>query len=242
MTDYRDEFYQMYGAATGHEGPPSEGEQKAAARQFAGRWRRWLPVDRSTPVLDIGCGPGLFVGYLRNAGFTNVTGIDRSATEVARAAKAGIAGVMHADAAEFLRDKNDAYGVISVFNVFEHLMKVEILALLRSLHRALRPGGRILAVTPNGLSPFAGTTRYWDFSHETSFTPAAWRQLALVTGFQSPAFEEFGPIPHSFGGMVRSGLWRVVALCIQALAYVEVGGPRDASRVYTADMKVILTR
>jgi SAM-dependent methyltransferase len=175
-------------------------------------------------------------------GFTDVTGIDRSATEVARAARAGITGVIQADATEFLRGKDDTYGLISLFNVFEHLTKAEILALLRSLHRSLRPGGRILAVTPNGLSPFAGTTRYWDFSHETSFTPAAWRQLALATGFEPPTFEEFGPIPHSISGIVRSGLWRVITLFIQAMAYVEVGGPRDAARVYTADMKVILTK
>jgi len=107
---------------------------------------------------------------------------------------------------------------------------------------ALKPGGRLLAVTPNGLSPFGGATRYWDFSHETSFTPASWRQLARISGFDQIRFEEFGPLPHSLLGAGRVALWTLVKMGWEAIAYIEVGGPRDLSRVYTADMKVILTK
>jgi SAM-dependent methyltransferase len=240
--DYRAEFYESYGAVGGHRGAPSTAERRAAARQFDARWRRWLPTEPSTPILDVGCGAGLFVSYLRECGYADVTGIDRSAGQVARAAEAGTAGVHCAEAAEFLKGKEGAYGLVTLLNVLEHLRKDEVVALLRALHRALRPGGRVLAVTPNGLSPFSGATRYWDFSHEVSFTPASWRQLAATTGFRPPVFEEYGPVAHSPAGVVRCVLWRAIALGIAAFAYVEVGGPRDPSRVYTADMKVVLTR
>ncbi len=241
-TDYREDFYRNYGLATGHTGPLSPGERQAAAKQFAARWGGWLPADRSTPVLDIGCGSGLFLDYLTSQGFTNVLGIDRSAAEIERAVQSGILNVERADAIEFLRDKTEVFGFVSVLNVFEHLNKDEVLKLLMRLQRALRPGGLIVAVTPNGISPFSGATRYWDFSHELSFTPASWRQLAAATGFSPPVFEEYGPIPYSVPGFVRSALWRMIALSIEAMAWIEVGGPRDVSRVYTADMKVILTK
>jgi len=146
------------------------------------------------------------------------------------------------DAVSFLRARRDAYALVAALNVFEHLRKEEVLDLLRVLHGELRPGGRVLIVTPNGLSPFSGTTRYWDFSHELAFTPASWRQVARISGFREPIFEEYGPIPHSLTGVVRTALWRVVALAIEGVAWIEVGGPRDPSRVYTADMKVILTK
>jgi SAM-dependent methyltransferase len=240
--DYRAEFYESYGRTGGHRGAPTEGERRAAARQFRARWRRWLPAESATPILDVGCGPGLFVAYLRAQGYTDVVGIDWSPGEVARAAEAGIAGVQCAEALEFLRTRPGAYGLVTLLNVFEHLRKDEVVPLLRALHGALRPGGRVLAVTPNGLSPFAGATRYWDFSHELSFTPAAWRQLAAVAGFAAPVFEEYGPVAHSAAGVVRCALWRALALGIQAFAWIEVGGPRDPSRVYTADMKIVLTR
>ena len=241
-SDYRPGFYAVYGAVSGHQGAPSPRERAAASRQFDARWRTWLPSERMTPILDVGCGAGLFVGYLQRAGFSNVMGIDWSAGEVARASEAGVGGVVHADAVSFLADRKERYGLIALLNVFEHLRKDEILALLPLLHQALMPGGRIIAVTPNGLSPFSGATRYWDFSHELAFTPASWRQLAAGAGFQPPVFEEYGPIAHSLAGVVRAPLWRIVALAIEAIAWIEVGGPRDPSRVYTADMKVILTK
>jgi SAM-dependent methyltransferase len=240
--DYRTEFYAAYGAVSGHRGAPDEAERRAAARQFEARWRRWLPAQPAAPILDVGCGAGLFVSYLRTRGYGDVSGVDRSPGEVARAAEAGIAGVHCAEAVDFLRDRVDAYALVSALNVFEHLRKEEVVALLRALHRALRPGGRVLAVTPNGLSPFAGATRYWDFSHEGAFTPASWRQLAAATGFRPPVFEEYGPVAHSVAGAARCVLWRALALGIEAFAYIEVGGPRDPSRVYTADLKVILTK
>lgn len=240
--DYRPAFYAAYGAVTGHARPPSAAERAAAARQFGARWRAWLPAERTLPILDVGCGAGLFVDFLRGAGYADVTGIDWSAGEVARASEAGIHGVALADATEFLSDTKDRYGLIAALNVLEHLRKEEILALLRLLHQALVPGGRVIAVTPNGLSPFSGATRYWDFSHELAFTPASWRQLAATAGFRPPVFEEYGPLPHSVSGVVRGALWRAIALAIEGIAWVEVGGPRDPSRVYTADLKVILTK
>jgi SAM-dependent methyltransferase len=242
VSDYREGFYAAYGALTGHQRAPSSSERAAAARQLHARWKRWLPASRTAPVLDVGCGPGLFLAYLQQCGYTDVTGIDWSASEVARAGEAGIRGVVQAEATGFLAGVKDRYGLIALLNVFEHLHKDEVLTLLRQLHAALAPGGRVIAVTPNGLSPFAGATRYWDFSHELAFTPASWRQLAATAGFQPPVFEEYGPVPHSLAGLVRCALWRAVALAIEAVAWIEVGGPRDVCRVYTADLKVILTK
>ena len=239
--DYRQRVYAAY-TEPGRTGARTAAERAMASRQFASRWRAWVPADHAAPILDVGCGAGLFVDWLRQAGYTNVTGIDVSPEEVARAAEAGIRGIVRADARVYLADTRERYGLIAVLNVFEHLGKDEVLSLLELLHEALLPGGRVIAVTPNGLSPFGGATRYWDFSHELSFTPSSWRQLARMTGFPPPVFEEYGPLPHSLAGRARCVLWRALALGIEAAAWIEVGGPRDPSRVYTADLKVILTR
>ena len=37
-------------------------------------------------------------------------------------------------------------------------------------------------------------------------------------------------------------LWSCLRLALKAISYIEVGGPRDASCVYTADMKVVLKK
>lgn len=242
MADYRGEFYERYAIATGHAAPPGEAEYAAAARHFRRRWAALLPVDRGGPILELGCGAGHFLKFLRDAGYTRVEGVDRSAREVARAEAAGISGVRCIDAADRLAGSKEEFDTIVALNFFEHLRKDEVLHTLTLTFAALRPRGRLLVVTPNALSPFGGATRYWDFSHETGFTPASWRQLARFTGFSEPSFEEFGPTPHSVFGAIRTVLWQAIRLGLVAISYVEVGGPRDSSWTFTADMKVILTK
>jgi SAM-dependent methyltransferase len=242
VADYRADFYERYAVASGHAGPPDAAEYAVAARQFRGRWGHLLPQRLEAPILDLGCGAGHFVRFLRDSGYTRVEGVDGSSREIARAVAAGVDGVHCAGAADRLAGSTGEFEAIVALNFFEHLRKDEIVKVLSLAFAALRPGGRLLAVTPNALSPFGGATRYWDFSHETGFTPSSWRQLARLTGFREPAFEEFGPIPHSLAGVVRAAIWKVIRVVLVGISYVEVGGPRDPSWTYTSDMKVILTK
>jgi SAM-dependent methyltransferase len=221
---------------------PSEAHYEECARQYWSRWKLWLPEDRAAALLDLGCGYGEWLYFLRQQGYKNAAGVEASAVKVDCAATMGVGNVHHFDAAEFLKQSSNAFDVITAFNVFEHLSKDELLDLIQLIYKALRPGGRVLAITPNGLSPFSGATRYWDFSHEQSFTPASWRQIAASTGFDEVYFEEYGPMAHSLPGMIRTGLWAGIRSLIKFVNYVEVGGTRGEAAVYTADMKIILVK
>ena len=41
-----------------------------------------LPADRDAKILDLGCGCGYFLHFLRTEGYTNVLGIDSSADQL----------------------------------------------------------------------------------------------------------------------------------------------------------------
>src|SRR5437870_2121439 len=241
MTDYRRAFYERYRMSIG-KGRLDQAHYEACATQFKGRWSHWLPDDKASPMLDLGCGCGEYLFFLRSMGYKNVFGVDLCDGELEDARRIGLTNLTCASIFDYLEDKKESFEVVSAFNVFEHFRKEEILRLLELILKALQPGGKLLAVTPNGLSPFSGTTRYWDFSHETSFTPACWRQIARITGFSDVQFEEYGPLSHSVLGIIRSALWILVKSAFSAISYIEVGGPRDVSGVDTADMKVILTK
>lgn len=241
LIDYRAEFFASYHVAVGATAINGT-HYEQCSRQFRGRWARWLPAEKSATILDLGCGCGEFLYFLRSVGYQNVFGVDVCESELEQARQIGIPNLTSASVLEYLDNKKECFDVISAFNLFEHLRKEEILQLLKLVYQALRPGGKLLAVTPNGLSPFGGATRYWDFSHETGFTPASWRQIARITGFSDIQFEEYGPIPHSVFGVIRVALWRLVKWGLEIVSYIEVGGPRDSSRVYTADMKIITVK
>lgn len=243
-TDYRALFYAQYHLALDlGTRTPSSVELARASRQFGGRWDKWLPSDRSAVCIDLGCGTGEFLNYLRERGFNDIRGVDLNASELEVCRSLNLSQVEQTDALRYLETiADESVGLVSAFNFFEHLTKLEILELLPRIRRVLKPGGVLLAVTPNGLSPFVGTTRYWDFSHELAFTPASWRQLARLNAFSEMHFEEYGPLPHSAFGVARCALWRSISAALNAVSYVEVGGPRDQAAVYTADMKIILRR
>jgi SAM-dependent methyltransferase len=242
MGDYRDIFYSKYHTVTGPKHCLRQDDYEASSRQFLGRCRNWLPVDKDAKILDLGCGNGDFLYFLCSRGYRNAFGVDRCQGEVEQARQMGIENLICADALDYLKDKNGQFHLITAFNFFEHLRKDEILQMLDVVYKALRPGGIMLAITPNGFSPFASATRYWDFSHETGFTPPSWQQLARFTGFTNVQFEELGPIPHSLYGIIRLLLWKFVRLLLDFESYIEVGGLRGNFRIYTADMKIILTK
>jgi 2-polyprenyl-3-methyl-5-hydroxy-6-metoxy-1,4-benzoquinol methylase len=236
---YREEFYSGYATATGKTTLTRE-YFETCAHQYEGRWAEHLPRELHAKILDLACGNGEFLYFLQRRGFTNVEGIDLCAASIENAQSIGITTARCGDLFEQPLPPCH-YDVIAAFNLVEHLTKDEVLLFVRRIHAALKPGGAAWIVTPNGLSPFGSATRYWDFSHETSFTPSAWRQLARLVGFNA-RFEEWGPIRHSTLGCVRWVLWKGLCLLVDAWSLIEVGGPRDIARVYTADMKVILIK
>jgi 2-polyprenyl-3-methyl-5-hydroxy-6-metoxy-1,4-benzoquinol methylase len=237
-SDYRQHFYKRY-----HIARESQCRESAIVMDDMFKlWRRWLPTDRSAVILDLGCGNGEFLQLLSSLGYTNLAGIDLSEVQIETARQSGLKDVSVASALEFLVDRYDCYDLISALNLFEHLQKNEVLRLLELVRQSLRPRGRMLAITPNGLSPFSGATRYFDFSHETSFTPQSWRQLAKLSGFSAPVFEDARAFTHGINGWVRTSLWKILVFAFDTISRIETAKSRDESKVYTADMKIILTK
>jgi cyclopropane fatty-acyl-phospholipid synthase-like methyltransferase len=237
-SDYRHQFYERY-----HDVRETLNRDPAIVMSTMLKlWRRWLPIDKAANILDLGCGCGEFLQLLSSLGYTNLSGVDLSEVQVKIAHRFGLDGATVANALEFLADRHDCYDLISAFNLFEHLQKAEIIQLLQLVYQALRQGGRLLVITPNGLSPFSGATRYFDFSHETSFTPQSWRQLARMTGFRAPVFEDARAFTDGINGKVRTALWKILAFTFDTMSRIETAHSRDECKVYTADMKITMTK
>lgn len=95
-------------------------------------------------LLDIGCGNGEFLEYMRDLGW-RVAGVepDPNAAAVARAR-----GLDVRDGDLFAQDLPSAHAdVITLVHVIEHLP--DPIATLQECRRILRPGGRIALATPN---------------------------------------------------------------------------------------------
>jgi SAM-dependent methyltransferase len=99
----------------------------------------------SGPVLDVGCGGGLFPRMLRERGFAAV-GLDNSADAAAVAWKTNGVPVMCGDLAHAPLGESACAG-ITMFHVLEHLYDPRVY--LESARALLKPKGRLIVQVPN---------------------------------------------------------------------------------------------
>jgi len=107
---------------------------------------------RDAPLLDLGCGAGRHLLALREAGFTDLTGLDLSTDLLEVAARrlegAGVA-LIHADMRR-IPDGRPFTTILSLFTSFGYFQEdTENRAVLIGLRRALAPGGTVLIDTLN---------------------------------------------------------------------------------------------
>lgn len=102
----------------------------------------------SGPLLDAGCGGGLFLGLMSQRGF-RVLGLDFSASAAAIAWRRQQAPAVCAmlDQAPF---PPHSIGALTMFHVVEHLPDPR--AYLEAAHSLLEPGGRLIVQVPNANS------------------------------------------------------------------------------------------
>lgn len=236
--NYRDRIYKAYvNTTSGRSFSHSTVDLDWQARQYRQRWASFLPTDHNAPILDLACGCGEFIYFLQKEGYTNVRGVDISPEQIEAARSIGAKQVEIADALTFLRLHLNSYALVNAQNLLEHFKPNELLKLLDAICASLQPGGTMLAVVPNAASPWGMRTRYWDITHELSFTPSSMTQVLVAVGFTDFRFLEYGPVVHGIVSGTRMFLWQMIRLLLKAYLLIEVASTKDA--ILTQDMRII---
>ena len=230
---YRNRIYAKYSSGFQDQGPAFDA---VASRRWgkAYDWylRGWLPAEKDTRIVDLGCGRGSLLHFFRERGYFQVAGVDISPEQAALSHQV-VEEVSQDNATHFLQTHGNSFGLIVALDLIEHLHKDEILALLDSCYFALRPGGRLILQTPNAETPWAAAVRYGDFTHEVCFDFNSLGRLMRLIGFSNITGREQGPVPkgYSVAASVRYILWQFVRLSLQFYNVVETG--RVGSGIYT---------
>jgi SAM-dependent methyltransferase len=135
---------------------------------------------RDLPALDLGCGYGNFLYFLRQRNWAASHGVDLDQTQVALANALGL-DARHGNALEAIGDNK--LGLISAFDLIEHLSKNDAVALLLASQRALLPGGALIVQCPCA-DGFRGSYDLCnDLTHRWAPTSVSLRQMLITAGF-----------------------------------------------------------
>lgn len=137
----------------------------------------------SAPVLDIGCGRGVFLKLLADARIESV-GIDHSEEALAICREKGF-NVRREDARTYLDAAPERLGGIFCSHVIEHMGYEDALAFLGLCYRALRPGGVLLLVTPNPEDICIMSDIFWlDPTHVRPYPRSLLKSMLKSSGFR----------------------------------------------------------
>ena len=142
-------------------------------------------VSKSARIFDMGCGSGSLLKGLKEAGYTNVIGMDLSEEQVTMAHNFGVSEVVLGDAMQFFRSSEEQFDVITGMDIIEHFTKDELVELLQLIQSKLKKGGMAIFRTPNMDAPIATAFAIGDFTHENYLNASSAEQVMLSCGFSN---------------------------------------------------------
>lgn len=184
------------------------GTQVMMQGQFA-RVAEELQLKPGTRLLDLGCGAGLFLGWLAVQVETKCHGLDLSFNSLQSARRANATARLTLGDAELLPYKDSSFDRISCNGAAHHLL--DLRSALREIHRVLAPGGILVMYEPNANAltnavrrVFLSSDKYEspaDLAHKDEFTPKTVHATLQETGFTGITSSRCDFLAYPLSGM-----------------------------------------
>jgi O-antigen chain-terminating methyltransferase len=141
-------------------------------------------MNKYSPILDIGCGRGEFLQFMKNNNFSAI-GLDLNGAMVESAKSKGFEA-FETDALSYLsKRKKQSLSAITGFHLVEHIYFSDLLELFTECYRTLNDEGFVLFETPNPENLTVGAFRfYYDPSHLKPIPPKLLQFCLSYVGFR----------------------------------------------------------
>lgn len=160
------------------------GEIESYREYFSGKVKKISKYIQKGKLLDIGCGPGVFLEEMKKAAFT-VLGVDMSAVVVDYCKSKSLQVMRKSIYDSYF--KNRKYDIVSAFQVIEHTTDAD--KFIKKIYPLLRKNGLITLSTPDVdgfIAKIQGTKwfEYYNLEHNYFFTMESIKILLEKNGFE----------------------------------------------------------
>lgn len=140
-------------------------------------------------ILDVGCGRGDFTKGFKDLGL-NVSGIDREKgdSEMLQGIDVRLSDDLENNLLPF---GNESFNIVFSKSVIEHIREPG--KFMEETERVLKPGGRVITMTPDWQSQLY--IFYNDYTHVHPYTAEGLKRLLQVYGFKDATSELFCQFP-----------------------------------------------
>lgn len=231
MNNYRSLAYRRYKSEI-------RVDYESLVTAYQRRLRGRLEISPVWACLDVACGYGNFLAYLRSVGVKDFLGIDTSvaATQVAEN-EFGNDHVLCADIFQYLGHTSTQFELISALDFIEHLTKEEVFRFVELTGKVQEQGGLLLIRTPNANGLFGMAARYADITHEVCFTIGSITDVLSTCGYRVVHIWEDVGAPVTLLQGVHWLVWQVARWTIRCVNAAEIGSWGDG--VLTRNMWVL---
>ena len=99
-------------------------------------------------ILDVGCHSGWLLGYLQQAGYSNLEGVEPTSF-LANVTRRRLNIKVHEMFLQELQDRDNHFDAVIATDVIEHVNPEDQESFLSAIQRVLKPGGYVFIKTPN---------------------------------------------------------------------------------------------
>ncbi len=195
---------------------------------------------KSKSILDIGCGAGFFIDYLRSEGYS-VSGIELSPWGYSVAKDVLDLNVKNALIEELNPPKNK-FDIITLYDVIEHTTQPELT--LASIKKWLKTSGYIIINLPNIDSAVARASgKYWNKlappDHTFHFNAQSIGYLLKKSGYKVINIATNSGDPRETMNQLAGGLWRIPASFSTTIGSALDKQYKDYNKNKSAWLKII---
>ena len=197
----------------------------------------YLPADKDACILEVGCGFGRVLSYLKSKGYRNLTAFDRNAQAVDSVRQHLLPDVyLEHDSARFLESRKGLYDLIVAKDVIYYFPKPTVAREMKALLGALKPGGVLILEVFNGAALTGAYIQQKDFYIEWVPTEYSVRTILEEAGFEVGTIEAFVPSAKGLKQRIfnlASALWRAA---LRAAYFLERGLDPQNPKILTTKL------